>query len=439
MTPVPSPASRPGADPAGSPTDRPPTTAAAVLAEAARQALRAPSVLNTQPWRWRVGTEELELHADRERQLRTVDPAGRLLMLSCGAALHHVRCAIAAAGYGAWVRRLPDPGRPDLLARVRLTGPHPPSTDALMLGAAITTRHTDRRAYADYPVPAPLLALLGAAAEAEGVHLHLVGPEHLRLLAIAAAKAGATQFADPEYRGVLAEWTNRPQWSGDGVPAEAVVRPTLRRVPVRRLALDPRAGADSGAGHDRGATYAILFGATDGPADWLRAGEALSAVLLTAAGHGLAGTPMTDVVEVPAARRLLRPLLAGRGQPYLALRLGVAVPTPSGPPVTPRRPAQDAIEYPEPAYPEPAGAAPSAVDTAATGPVIRPATGPATRPADSPGPMSPPRSGAEPGAGSGITSGTGPGHGPGGRQGQDLRPDAPMSSGPEHRRGADVE
>ncbi len=58
---------------------------------AAINAAQAPSIFNTQPWRWQIGPARLALHADRTRQLRIADPEGRLLAISCGAALHHAR------------------------------------------------------------------------------------------------------------------------------------------------------------------------------------------------------------------------------------------------------------------------------------------------------------------------------------------------------------
>jgi nitroreductase len=51
----------------------------AALDTAARLAMRAPSALNTQPWRWRVHGDALELRADYDRQLTAVDPEVRLL------------------------------------------------------------------------------------------------------------------------------------------------------------------------------------------------------------------------------------------------------------------------------------------------------------------------------------------------------------------------
>ena len=95
-------------------------TMTGALANAAALAGYAPSIHNTQPWRWRVSENALDLFAVHSRQLAITDPDGRLAILSCGAALHHVRTALAAEGIGFDVTRLPDPTQPGLLARISL-------------------------------------------------------------------------------------------------------------------------------------------------------------------------------------------------------------------------------------------------------------------------------------------------------------------------------
>src|SRR3954469_15023558 len=80
---------------------------------AARASLRAPSVFNTQPWKWRLAGDVLELSSDPARRLGVTDAEGRLLLLSCGGALHHARVHLAAAGCHADVQRLPEAQRPD--------------------------------------------------------------------------------------------------------------------------------------------------------------------------------------------------------------------------------------------------------------------------------------------------------------------------------------
>ena len=83
-----------------------------VLNDALVRAVRAPSVHNSQPWRWRVGPHGVDLYTDATRRLPRTDPDGRDQVMSCGAALHHLLVALADAGQGARVRRIPDPARP---------------------------------------------------------------------------------------------------------------------------------------------------------------------------------------------------------------------------------------------------------------------------------------------------------------------------------------
>ncbi|RZU49485.1 hypothetical protein EV385_1235 [Krasilnikovia cinnamomea] len=320
------------------------------LAEAARVAQRAPSAFNTQPWRWQVRARTLELRRDPGRQLIPADPEGHQLLLSCGAALHHARLALAAAGRLVDVSRLPDP---DLLARLDVHGRTEPDPWVRRLRGAIPARHTDRRPFGPTPVNPIALAHLQAAARAEDTGLCVLPDGQVPTLAQAAAAAAAAERADPAYRAMAARWTGRPPGSEDGVPPGTAVRPGPHRVPVRDYTpgADEAAGAGlppvggpaqggvlaAGSGDDRGTAYAILHGPGDGPHDWLRAGEALSAVLLTAVTEGLASSPMTDVLEVPEASGLVRGLLPDSGDvPYLVLRIGVAV-EPDAPPPTPRR------------------------------------------------------------------------------------------------------
>ena len=62
-------------------------------------AARAPSVHNTQPWRFTVTGQAIELYADASRQLME-DLAGREMIISCGAALFGLRLAVRSLGYG---------------------------------------------------------------------------------------------------------------------------------------------------------------------------------------------------------------------------------------------------------------------------------------------------------------------------------------------------
>ncbi|GAA3337123.1 NAD(P)H nitroreductase [Amorphoplanes nipponensis] len=313
------------------------------LESAAEAALHAPSVFNTQPWRWRITGDTLELYADPDRQLAATDPEGRLLLLSCGTALHHARTALAAAGWSSTVERLPEPARPELLARVHLGPAVPADPEAQRMAAAISRRRTDRRAFGDQPVTDETLTRLRRFVEFEGAYLHVVPGDQVPALAISTERAAGAQQDDPAYREELARWTSRPQGSGDGVPPTTAVEPALRRVPIRDFAPEGNAGLTAGAGVDKGAAYVIVFGLTDQRVDLLRGGEALSALLLLATAEGLATAPLSEAVEVAWSRYALTGLLAGIGEPYIAVRLGYPLDREPLPPQA-RRAAAETIE-----------------------------------------------------------------------------------------------
>lgn len=267
---------------------------------ATERAQRAPSILNTQPWRWRWDENVLRLYADQSRQLTSIDPDGRLLTLSCGAALHHARVALAGAGCDVAVSRFPDPADARLLAELRVTDAHEPTRSEIEGLRTIAARHTDRRPFAGLvAVPEEAMLWLRQAVEAEHAWLFHVRPEQLPFLVQAARDAATVEAEMPDYQEELARWTHRPWSEGDGVPAETIAAQVSRPVPVRDFAPGRETLLEPGPGDDQFAEYLILVRPTDTQTDWLRAGEATSAAWLRATEAGLAMSVLSDVRRDP--------------------------------------------------------------------------------------------------------------------------------------------
>lgn len=253
---------------------------------------RAPSVHGTKPWWWQATPEGLELYVRAERQLATADPTGRDLTISCGAALYSLEVAAAAEGWRARIHRLPEPWLRSLLARVEFE-PHETTPADRARTDVIAERRIDRSTGPSRPVPHALVEEAWSLAQARGVFAIVVEDkvrveQVLRLL----AEAAHVQDLDRGYLSELALWNQR-------------------RRPIH---LD-----------DTDATWIVLATTSDDRLCWLRTGEALQAVWLWAASHGLTLVPHSQAIEVPAVRsRLQHDLFQDATCPQLLLRLAWA-------------------------------------------------------------------------------------------------------------------
>jgi nitroreductase len=305
-------------------------------------ASRAPSVHNTQPWRWRVQEASLHLHSDAALQLPNTDPDGRDLMLSCGAALNHCVVAAAAVGWRAKVTRLPDQADPSHLAAIELSPYRADSLD-FALAAAIPRRRTDRRHYSSWPVPVGDIALMAARAARNGVTLCQV-EDIDRLHKI--VSQSIWDHLNHDYLAELTEWSGRYA-SVAGVPAHNVPAPDPRAKIPGRLFAGPVLAMPAGtSAADDNAVVLALGTRTDDRLAQLRAGEATSVVLLTATSMGLACCPITEPLEVAETRAAVHTdIFGGSHYPQMLLRVGWAAINADPLPATPRRELADFVEW----------------------------------------------------------------------------------------------
>jgi hypothetical protein len=306
-------------------------------------AARAPSVHNTQPWRFRAGEYAIELYADQHRKLR-VDPLGREMLISCGAALFGLRLAVRSLGYQPIVELLPDRAQLRLLARVRLGAAEPMTGGERQMLAALPHRHTHRGPFAAEPLPAGLVAGLQHDALAEGSTLALVDRAlAYQQLADIVGAAGRRQDMDPLAQADVRRWSRGAAGPArDGIPAHALPA-TAGSQPGRLPQRDFDLGRGLGLLDDGGplpAATAVLLTPGDGRADWLRAGQALHRLLAHAASNWVFASLYTQPLEAAAIRALIRDRLALPGAPQMLLQLGLAHTTH----VTARRSPADLIE-----------------------------------------------------------------------------------------------
>ncbi len=306
-------------------------------------AARAPSIHNTQPWRFRARQYSIELYADPGRKLR-VDPLGRELLISCGAALFGLRLGMRSLGYMPAVELLPDPAQLRLLARVSLGEPTPMNKAERAMLEALPHRHTHRGQFTPDALPTGLLAGLQHDALAEGATLAFLDRAYAyEQLADIATSVTCRQDLDPLARADMRDWTRDPaSRARDGVPASAFTATGDHhrgRLPQRDFDLGRGLGLLDSAGPPPAAT-AVLLTPGDGRGDWLCAGQALHRVLAHAASRWVFATMHTQPLEAAAIRELIRDRLALPGAPQMILQLGLARSTNA----TARRPPSELLE-----------------------------------------------------------------------------------------------
>lgn len=285
-------------------------------------AILSPSSHNTQPWLFKIAQERIELYADRTRSLPVADPEGRELMLSCGAALLHLRLAFRHFGYDSLVEQFPDVNDRDLLAWIRFGAAKPITVQEEQQFQAIAHRHTHRFTFADRPIPTPLLDALQQAVSQEGATLVWLREGAVRqAVAELVGEGDRLQAANPAYREELSNWI-RPNYSHyqDGIPGYAFGMNSFA-AQMMPLFLKEFNWGQGIARKDQelaleSPTLAVLTTPLDTPRDWLAGGQALASLLLLACSYGLRASFLNQPIQQSNLRPQLQTLLRRDGVMY---------------------------------------------------------------------------------------------------------------------------
>ncbi len=314
----------------------------ATIESAVALACRAPSLHNSQPWRWVLDGNALHLYSDPDRLLPATDAFGRQLILSCGAALDHLVVAFAGVGWTTDVERMPHRDNPFHLATVSFSRVAEVSDTDARRAAAIQRRRSDRLPFTQLPEWDDVTTELRKVALERGMHLDVL-PRACRPSLFAASElADRVRSRDSMYQDELSWWTGNSQLP-DGIPRTALISADEgthvvigRRFPT----------AESATSHDTfsddGAELLLLSTIYDTRYDWLRCGELLSTLLLVCTERDLATCTLTHITELPQPRDVVRDTTPGNGMPQVVIRVGVSHDAEDHP-RTPRRPLSEVL------------------------------------------------------------------------------------------------
>jgi hypothetical protein len=305
----------------------------------------APSSHNTQPWRFHIQHDYVDLYADRRQACPVVDPLDRELIISCGCALFNLRTAMLHFAALGGVEIFPSLAEVDLLARVWQGKQSDISSDGRNIFNAITRRRTNRQPFREEAIPEAHLSKLRAAAAEEGAWLGIVEePARRHDLAMLIAEGERRQWADNDFREELAQWIHSVRTPRDnGIPGHSFsvddllssAEPAL----VRTFDMGDGQAAQDEALAAGSPVLAVLMTKKDNPRAWLATGQALERILLLARAENVWCSFLNQPVEVADLRPKLMSLMGRSGMPQIVLRLGYGDDiTP-----TPRRPLEEVL------------------------------------------------------------------------------------------------
>jgi nitroreductase len=330
-----------------------------------KYAILAPSSRNTQPWNFKILNDNtIELYADRSRALPVVDPRGRELTISCGAALGYLQITIRHFGYkyktevlSSYEEKKKDEhllariivydysGSDDDTANIQENNIEVNSLqvdDNNRLFEAITTRRTNRFRFEDRNIPDILLAGFYYIVDKypqyqkqqkhqeNSIWLHIADEDDEKnALAELIVQGDRIQLSDKRFRRELVSCIhlNRSRRRRSDIPRYAsgisnfmsMISPFIIKtfnINKKQAEKDRELAATS-------PVLAVLGSHSDEPLDWINTGMALANILLLASSENVCCSFLNQPIQISQLRpKLLDAISKNKGFPQVLLRMG---------------------------------------------------------------------------------------------------------------------
>jgi hypothetical protein len=260
----------------------------------ARYAVLAPSSHNTQPWKFRISENTMDVFMDESRWLKVADDDQRELHISIGCAIENLLIAAEHFGLAHQVAYLPDPSNPMHAAKVEFTANKVASSvrpDSLF--SMIVVRHTHHGEYESRPIPAEVLASLQSLCNESGIALYLTSDEQIkRKVDALVVQADALEFADPEFRRELGYWI------GQGVFGTSWLMSKLGKLAVTYVNMGSSTAKKDSTVLMSSPVLGLISTAKNDRISQVKAGQVYQRLSLLAASHGIWCQPMSQIIQV---------------------------------------------------------------------------------------------------------------------------------------------
>jgi hypothetical protein len=281
---------------------------------------------NTQPWKFAIKENAIEIHPDVSRHLPAVDPASRESWISLGCALENLLVGARAAGYA------PEVTYPDAENFIHV-GLAAGTAQASQLLGAIPLRQNTRSEYDGQPVNSQHLAQIQALPLEPGVTLRFVlNPADLSTVLEYVNQGNVSQYADKAFLDELISWVrfNKKEAlaSLDGLYSRTTGNPEVPRWLGQMVVAGtkPQAQADADAMKLRSSSGAVVVASeSDDKSAWVRTGQVYERLALTLTSLNIKSAFLNQPIEVAEVRGQFQTAIGlAASLPQLLVRFGYA-------------------------------------------------------------------------------------------------------------------
>jgi nitroreductase len=282
-------------------------------------AILAPSLHNTQPWKFAVHGNAIRVFADRTRHLQVADPNARELYISIGCALENLLTAATYFGLGANVTYFPDPKDEAWIATISFgeTGITVSLNDQECFHS-IPLRHTNRQIYVNKPLNDRDVHRLRGCLHKENITLQLTdNPVIKQAIDGLVISADITQFADPDYRDELNQWITQGEFGYRWLIAR------VGQLATTYLASHHKPTKPDADTVLNAPVLALLSTNSDDRLAQVKTGQVFERIALNATALNIGIQPLSQILQVGELKPEVSKLFTeGAAFPQMAFRLG---------------------------------------------------------------------------------------------------------------------
>lgn len=268
------------------------------LAFLVNYAVLAPSIYNSQPWKFNISEDGIYLYADESRWLSVADADKSEMYVSLGCALENMVIAAGHFGYNCTVSYFP--GEKDLVAAVSLK-PGLQSADSSRLFYAITSRDTCSLPYEQKVISGADLQALNESLSDGAVRILIAGDQDTKdRFRELVTRADAVQYSDASFKSELGHWISQGVFGPTGLDAK------IAQLSVIFLDSGPGQAQKDSDLINSTQCIGFLITANNDSMSSILAGRDLERFWLTVASLGIGLQPMNQALEVPETEAALK-------------------------------------------------------------------------------------------------------------------------------------